>query len=99
MFQLNNLEIRKWKRIGVTVSFNNHRLFVGNIPKSKDQDVILEEMKKHARKFRSYTFFMVRYLIFMGQHLFARDIICCLRSRINTYLQTRIGLGNLGPKF
>jgi len=48
--QLNDFEIRKGKKIGVTVSFNNHRLFVGNIPKNRDRDDIFEEYSKHARK-------------------------------------------------
>ncbi|XP_067617568.1 heterogeneous nuclear ribonucleoprotein Q isoform X7 [Eurosta solidaginis] len=46
--QLNDLEIRKGKKIGVTVSFNNHRLFVGNIPKNRDRDELIEEFTKHA---------------------------------------------------
>lgn len=50
-FQLNDYEIRKGKKIGVTISFNNHRLFVGNIPKNRDRDELLEEFSKHARKF------------------------------------------------
>lgn len=48
--QLNDYEIRKGKKIGVTISFNNHRLFVGNIPKNRDHDEILEEFAKYARK-------------------------------------------------
>lgn len=50
-FQLNDYEIRKGKKIGVTISFNNHRLFVGNIPKNRDRDELLEEFTKYARKF------------------------------------------------
>lgn len=48
--QLNDYEIRKGKKIGVTVSYNNHRLFVGNIPKNRDRDDLFEEFTKHARK-------------------------------------------------
>ncbi|XP_072949898.1 heterogeneous nuclear ribonucleoprotein Q isoform X1 [Epargyreus clarus] len=46
--ELNDYEIRKGKKIGVTVSFNNHRLFVGNIPKNRDRDDLFEEFTKHA---------------------------------------------------
>jgi RNA recognition motif-containing protein len=48
---LNEHEIRKGKKIGVTISYNNHRLFVGNIPKNRDHDELFEEFSKHARKF------------------------------------------------
>jgi len=46
--QLNDFEIRKGKKLGVTISFNNHRLFVGNIPKNRDKSELLEEFGKHA---------------------------------------------------
>ncbi|TRY77284.1 hypothetical protein TCAL_10197 [Tigriopus californicus] len=46
--QLNDFELRKGKKIGVTISFNNHRLFVGNIPKNRDREELLEEFSKHA---------------------------------------------------
>ena len=49
-FQLNDYELRKGKKLGVTISFNNHRLFVGNIPKNRDSDELLEEFTKHARE-------------------------------------------------
>ena len=48
--QLNDYEPRKGKKIGVTISFNNHRLFVGNIPKNRDREELIEEFTKHARK-------------------------------------------------
>lgn len=50
ILQLNDYDIRNGKKIGVTISFNNHRLFVGNIPKTRDRDEILEEFSKYARK-------------------------------------------------
>ncbi|XP_023317392.1 heterogeneous nuclear ribonucleoprotein R isoform X6 [Trichogramma pretiosum] len=46
--ELNDYEIRKGKKIGVTISYNNHRLFVGNIPKNRDRDDLFEEFTKHA---------------------------------------------------
>ncbi|KAH0999380.1 hypothetical protein HUJ05_012129 [Dendroctonus ponderosae] len=46
--QLNDYEIRKGKKIGVTISYNNHRLFVGYIPKNRDREDLLEEFSKHA---------------------------------------------------
>ncbi|CAG4964440.1 unnamed protein product [Colias eurytheme] len=46
--ELNDYEIRKGKKIGVTVSFNNHRLFVGNIPKNRGRDDLFEELTRHA---------------------------------------------------
>ena len=52
LFQLNDFELRKGKKLGVTISFNNHRLFVGNIPKNRDRDELLEEFTKHAREYR-----------------------------------------------
>ncbi|XP_078147709.1 putative RNA-binding protein 46 [Centroberyx gerrardi] len=43
---LDNYEIRPGKFIGVCVSLDNCRLFIGSIPKDKRKDEILEEMKK-----------------------------------------------------
>ncbi|KAK1890415.1 putative RNA-binding protein 46, partial [Dissostichus eleginoides] len=43
---LDNFEIRPGKFIGVCVSLDNCRLFVGSIPKDKMKDDILEEMNK-----------------------------------------------------
>ncbi|XP_039996693.1 probable RNA-binding protein 46 isoform X2 [Xiphias gladius] len=43
---LDNYEIRLGKFIGVCVSLDNCRLFVGSIPKDKRKDEIMEEMKK-----------------------------------------------------
>ncbi len=44
--QLNNYEIRKGKTIGVCLSVDNCRLFVGGIPKNKTRDEIFIEMQK-----------------------------------------------------
>uniref|UniRef100_A0A8C3B2T3 Probable RNA-binding protein 46 n=1 Tax=Cairina moschata TaxID=8855 RepID=A0A8C3B2T3_CAIMO len=43
---LNNYEIRPGKFIGVCVSLDNCRLFIGAIPKEKKKQEILNEMKK-----------------------------------------------------
>ncbi|KAG8195906.1 hypothetical protein JTE90_001141 [Oedothorax gibbosus] len=44
--QLDNYEIKSGKNLKVNVSVPNLRLFVGNIPKSKSRDEILEEFGK-----------------------------------------------------
>lgn len=43
---LNNYEIRPGKFLGVCVSLNSRRLFIGGIPKAKKKEEILNEMKK-----------------------------------------------------
>ncbi|XP_056431630.1 probable RNA-binding protein 46 [Gadus chalcogrammus] len=43
---LDNYEIRPGKYIGVCVSLDNCRLFVGSLPKDKNKEEIMEEMKK-----------------------------------------------------
>uniref|UniRef100_A0A8C2ZXT2 Probable RNA-binding protein 46 n=1 Tax=Cyclopterus lumpus TaxID=8103 RepID=A0A8C2ZXT2_CYCLU len=43
---LDNHEIRQGKYIGVCVSLDNCRLFIGSIPKDKRKDEIMEEMTK-----------------------------------------------------
>lgn len=50
LLQLNEYEIQRGKKLGVTISYNNHRLFVGNIPKNREQHELYEEFAKHARK-------------------------------------------------
>ncbi|XP_056418152.1 probable RNA-binding protein 46 isoform X1 [Hyla sarda] len=45
---LNNYEIRPGKFIGVCVSLDNCRLFIGGIPKEKKKEDIMDEMKKVA---------------------------------------------------
>ncbi|XP_074662549.1 heterogeneous nuclear ribonucleoprotein R-like [Tubulanus polymorphus] len=44
----NNYEIKKGKALKVNISIANTRIFVGNIPKNKGQEEILEEFKKLA---------------------------------------------------
>ena len=44
--ELNNFELRKGRFLGVCLSVDNCRLFVGGIPKNKEKDEILAEMKK-----------------------------------------------------
>lgn len=48
--QLNGCEIRKGRKVGVTISHNNHRLFVGNIPKNRDGHQLYQDFDKFARK-------------------------------------------------
>ncbi|XP_054594306.1 probable RNA-binding protein 46 isoform X2 [Nothobranchius furzeri] len=43
---LDNLEVRPGKFIGVCVSLDNCRLFIGSIPKDRKKEEILQEMKK-----------------------------------------------------
>ena len=50
--QLNGCEIRKGRKVGVTISHNNHRLFVGNIPKNRDGHQLYQDFDKFARKSR-----------------------------------------------
>ena len=44
--EMNNFEIRKGRFLGVCLSVDNCRLFVGGIPKNKQREEILTEMKK-----------------------------------------------------
>lgn len=46
---LDNYEVRPGKFIGVCVSLDNCRLFIGSIPKDKRKDEVIEEMKKVKR--------------------------------------------------
>merc|ERR1719318_1625603 len=46
--QLDNYEIKKGKTLKVNISVPNLRLFVGNIPKSKGKEEIMEEFGKHT---------------------------------------------------
>ena len=47
-FQLNGFEIRPGKLLKINISVANVRLFVGNIPKNKSKDDILEEFQKQT---------------------------------------------------
>ena len=49
--QLDGHEIKKGKKLKVNISIANQRLFVGNIPKSKTKEEILEEFSKKTGKF------------------------------------------------
>lgn len=55
--QLDNYEIKPNKSLKVNISVPNLRLFVGNIPKSKGKDEILEEFNKSTGK---WTFKFVK---------------------------------------
>jgi Q family heterogeneous nuclear ribonucleoprotein R len=46
--KLDEYEMRNGRRIGVSVSLNNQRLFVSNIPKNKDRDELAAEFSKHS---------------------------------------------------
>jgi Q family heterogeneous nuclear ribonucleoprotein R len=46
--KLNNFEIKPGKTLKVNVSVANVRLFVGNIPKNRTRDEILQEFQKHT---------------------------------------------------
>ncbi|CAH2269122.1 jg17337 [Pararge aegeria aegeria] len=46
--QLNGYEIQPRRHIGVVKSVDNCRLFIGNIPKTKTQGELLQELSKHV---------------------------------------------------
>lgn len=48
--QLDNYEIKPGKTLKVNISVPNLRLFVGNIPKSKGKEEIMEEFGKLTGK-------------------------------------------------
>uniref|UniRef100_UPI00358EE44E probable RNA-binding protein 46 n=1 Tax=Myxine glutinosa TaxID=7769 RepID=UPI00358EE44E len=43
---LNNYELRPGRPLGVCISTDNRRLFIGGLPQDKGQEEVLEEMKK-----------------------------------------------------
>ena len=49
--QLDNYEIKPGKCLKINISVPNLRLFVGNIPKSKGKEEILDEFGKLTGKF------------------------------------------------
>jgi hypothetical protein len=50
--QLDNYEIKPGKCLKINISVPNLRLFVGNIPKSKGKEEILDEFGKLTGKFK-----------------------------------------------
>ena len=56
---MDEFEVRNGRKIGVSVSLNNQRLFVSNIPKNKDKDELAAEFSKHSRKFNNVLTFSV----------------------------------------
>jgi len=48
---LNGYELQPGKKLRVNISIANVRLFVGNIPKNKSKEEILEEFRKHTGVF------------------------------------------------
>lgn len=54
--QLDNHEIKPGKNLKVNISVPNLRLFVGNIPKSKGKEEILDEFGKLTGKVQSKNF-------------------------------------------
>lgn len=52
---LDNYEIRPGKFIGVCVSLDNCRLFIGSIPKDKKKEEIQEEMMKVRVPLKMYN--------------------------------------------
>ena len=60
VLQLDNYEIKPGKKLKINVSVANLRLFVGNIPKSKSRDEIMEEFEKltgTGMRLSFFTFF------------------------------------------
>lgn len=60
--QLDNHEIKPGKNLKVNISVPNLRLFVGNIPKSKGKEEILEEFGKLTGKVNSRRVYLPIYL-------------------------------------
>lgn len=60
--QLDNHEIKPGKSLKVNISVPNLRLFVGNIPKSKGKEEILEEFGKLTGKVNSRRVYLPTYL-------------------------------------
>lgn len=66
---LDNYEIRPGKFIGVCVSLDNCRLFIGSIPKDKKKEEIQEEMMKASillHTFESSSGWVVHFLSNLG---------------------------------
>ena len=66
--QLDNYEIKKGKTLKVNISVPNLRLFVGNIPKSKGKEEIMEEFGKHTGKFSNFlSWFIENFVLLMAK--------------------------------
>lgn len=63
LLQLDNYAIKPGKNIKVNISVANQRLFVGNIPKSKSKDEIMEEFSKKTGISKSQ--FQISFEIFV----------------------------------
>ena len=64
ILQLDNYEIRKGKNLKCNISVANLRLFVGNIPKSKSKEEIMEEFSKITG---TYILHLFRHGMFKDQ--------------------------------
>ena len=53
-FQLDSYEIAEGKSLKINVSEPKTRLFLGNIPKSKDKEEIEEELRKLTGKIKMF---------------------------------------------
>ena len=81
ILQLDNYEIRKGKNLKCNISVANLRLFVGNIPKSKSKDEIVEEFSKITGNIP----FLTDYVVVISWVICAVQIIwvemLCLNNR------------------
>lgn len=69
-----NFEVRAGKFIGVCVSVDNCRLFIGSIPKDKTRDDVLDEMRKVPTEQPTFGCDICTHCV-LGMH----SIIMCAR--------------------